>query len=132
VLYLLAVVLATATVLGPLPASAIHGDAGVLVTPVESAKRLLDSGGPVIFIDLRSEAEYREGRIPGAKSIPLPDLRRRHGEIPRVGRAVLYCACPLEQIQAAFQFLWDRGYRNVSVLDEGFRGWVKRQYPLER
>jgi rhodanese-related sulfurtransferase len=33
---------------------------------------------------------------------------------------------------AAYRFLSGEGYRNVSVMEEGFPGWVKRGYPLER
>lgn len=45
---------------------------------------------------------------------------------------ILYCACPLYEVQAAYQFLRDQGYRNISVMEEGFPGWVKLGYPLER
>jgi rhodanese-related sulfurtransferase len=45
---------------------------------------------------------------------------------------ILYCACPGEDAQAAAQLLRDRGIADVSVLGEGFPGWVARGYPLER
>jgi rhodanese-related sulfurtransferase len=115
------------------PAFAAHGPAGpVLALPPEYAKRLLDAGERPIFIDLRPAGEYEHGRLPGARSLPIRELRRRHAEIPRAGRVVLYCACPSEETEAAYQFLRDQGYRNVSVLEEGFPGWVKRGYPVER
>lgn len=130
------VVLATlgaALGLGPVSAHGGHGTGGpVLAIPPEYAKRLLDEGDRPIFVDLRPEAEYRQGRLPGARSVPLLELRRRSGEIPRAGRVVLYCACGVEEIQAAYQFLRDQGYRNVSVMEEGFPGWATRGYPLER
>jgi rhodanese-related sulfurtransferase len=75
---------------------------------------------------------FRQGRLPGARSVPLAQLRRRYGEIPRTGPVILYCACPPEEIMAAYRFLSGEGYRNVSVMEEGFPGWVKRGYPLER
>jgi rhodanese-related sulfurtransferase len=119
--------------LGALSAQAAHGPGGpVLTLPPEYAKRLLDEGERPVFVDLRPIGEYERGRLPGARSVPIHDLRRRHAEIPRAGRVVLYCACPSETVQAAYQFLRDQGYRNVSVLEEGFPGWVQRGYPLER
>jgi len=115
------------------PALAAH--AAPVTAPsirAEYAKRLIDTGEPVIFIDLRPVEEFGQGRIPGARSVPLFQLRRRYGEIPRAGFVVLYCACPSEEIMAAYRFLSSEGYQNVSLLEEGFSGWAKRGYPLDR
>lgn len=119
--------------LGALPATAGHDTgAPVLAVPAPYAKRLLDEGERLIFIDLRSADEFGRGRLPGARSLPLRELRQRYAEVPRTGRVMLYCACPPEEIGAAFQFLWNQGYRNISVVEEGFPGWVRRGYPVER
>ncbi len=121
------------SLLATLPAPAGHGTGGpVLAIPAEYAKRLLDEGDQPIFVDLRPAGEFRRTRLPRARSVPLSELRRRHAEVPRTGRVILYCACPLEEVQAAYQFLRDQGYRNISVMEEGFPGWVKRGYPVER
>ena len=110
-----------------------HGTGGpVLAIPAEYAKRLLDEGDRPIFIDLRPVEEFRKGRLPRARSLPISELRRRFAEVPRTGRVILYCACPPEEIQAGYQYLRDQGYRNLSVMEEGFPGWVKRGYPVER
>lgn len=119
--------------LGALPALGGHGTGGpVLSIPSAYAKRLLDEGDRPIFIDLRHHAQHRQGRIPGARSVPLLELRQRYAEIPRAGRVILYCACSPEEIEGAYQFLRDQGYRNVSVMEGGFSGWVKHGYPVEK
>lgn len=124
-------VLATAS--GASHATAGHGTGvQVLTVPAPYAKRLLDEGERLIFVDLRPPDEFQRGRLPAARSLPLRELRKRYQEVPRTGRVMLYCACPPEEIQAAFQFLWDQGYRNISVVDEGFPGWAKRGYPVDR
>lgn len=98
------------SVLAPLPAHAGHGTGGpVLAIPAEYAKRLLDEGDRPIFVDLRSTDEFRKGRVPRARSLPLTELRRRYAEVPRSGRVILYCACPPLEVQAAYQFLRDQG-----------------------
>jgi rhodanese-related sulfurtransferase len=102
------------------------------LVPVELAERFLDAGEHPVFIDLRPPEEYKAGRLPGAHSIPSSEVLKRYAEIPRTGRVILYCTCPLREVEPAYQFLWDHGYRNISFLDEGFPGWVKRGYPLER
>ena len=64
--------------------------------------------------------------------MPLTQLRRRYGELPSARPLILYCACPPEELAAAFRFLRAEGYDNVRVLEEGFPGWVRQGYPLER
>lgn len=118
---------------GALPALAGHGAPATAPSiPAQQAKRLLGDGQPVTFVDLRPVEAFREGRLPGARSLPLPQLRRRYGEIPQTGPIILYCACSPNEIVAAYRFLSGEGFENVSVLEEGLPGWVKRGYSLER
>lgn len=116
-----------------LPAGAGHETgASYVAFPAEHVKRLLDAGARLIFVDLRPPEEFTRGRLPSARSIPLRELRRRHGEVPRTGHVILYCACSLEEIQAAYRFLRDQGHRNLSIMEDGFPAWVKRGYPVDR
>jgi len=114
------------------PGGAAHGVPVPLVTTApEYAKRLLDGGQPIVFVDLRSREDFAQGRLPHALSVPLPELRRRYHEISRTELVILYCDCAPEALAAAFRFVTGEGYQNASVLAEGFRGWVKRGYPVE-
>lgn len=45
-----------------------------------------------LLLDVRDEDEYKQGHIPGAKNIPLGELRRRLSELPRDREIRLYCA----------------------------------------
>jgi len=122
-------------VLAVVPALASHGGNGSGPPPLiqpEYARQLLDAGEAVTFIDLRSAKEFQAGRLPGARSIPFWDLLSRYKEVPRVGRVVLYCDCSPTEIQDPYRFLWDQGYRNLAILQDGFAGWAKRGYPVER
>lgn len=119
--------------LAALPAAAGHGpDWTVLTIKAEYVKRLMDGGQPLILIDLQPEDEYQKGHLPGARSFPLSELRSRFQGIPKTGLVVLYCACPLEEIEAAYLFLRGQSYRNLVLMDEGFRIWVKKGYPVAR
>jgi rhodanese-related sulfurtransferase len=98
----------------------------------DAVKRLLDVKEPVVLVDMRKPAEYRAGHLPGAISLPMAELERRYREIPKAARVVLYCQCPLEEMWSVYSFLSSLGYRNLVVLEDGFDGWFKSQYPVVR
>ena len=100
------------------------------VTP-ERVKLFLDVGEKLLFFDLRPAKEFQKRRLPGARSIPAAELGKRYAEIPKTGRVILYCDCPPKEIDSAYLSLENKGYRNLSVMEEGFSGWVKRKYPVE-
>lgn len=84
-------------------------------------------------MDLRPAKEFKEKRLPGARSIPVTELDRRFSEIPRAGRVVLYCGCPPGGTDESYSYLYlkEKGYRNVAVLEGGLAEWLKRRLPLE-
>jgi hypothetical protein len=60
----------------------------------EDLKQHLDSGEPLIVIDLRTELDAHAvpWMIPGSLRIAPEEVERRHGEIPRDRDIVLYCS----------------------------------------
>jgi rhodanese-related sulfurtransferase len=114
------------------PALAGHGveDTVENIAP-ERVKQLLDAGEKVQFIDLRPENEFRKSRLPGARSLPIDEVAKRFGEVPKTGRVVLYCDCRPAFIADRAIFLEYRGHKNIFVMPEGFSGWVKRGFPLD-
>jgi rhodanese-related sulfurtransferase len=50
--------------------------------------------GDVTLLDVRPPEEFRAGHLPGARSLPLPELRARLGELPRGPEVVAYCRGP--------------------------------------
>ncbi len=113
------------------PAYAAHGGPpSVALTEPDYLKWLIDSRQPVVVVDLRAAREFQGGHLPGAISVPLPELDRRFAEIPTSPMVVLYCRCPLEEAATAYAFLEAKGYLNHVVLQDGLDGWVRRRYPL--
>ena len=54
-------------------------------------KRLLDAKEKVTLVDVRGQANYNLGHIPGAISMPFPDgIETRHQTLPAEGLIVLY------------------------------------------
>jgi len=44
-----------------------------------------------LLLDVRTPQEFSQGHIPGAKNIPIDELRSRLHELPRDGQIVAYC-----------------------------------------
>jgi rhodanese-related sulfurtransferase/DNA-binding transcriptional ArsR family regulator len=86
----------------------------------------------VTILDVRPAAEFESGHIPGALSVPVPELKRRLREIPK-GREVIaycrgqYCVYSLE----AVTLLRKHGYR-ARRAHEGLPDWRAAGFPLER
>jgi len=66
-------------------ANMVRGDA-----PVASWQKLGSNG--FFLLDVRDPDEYEQGHIPGAKNIPLGELRGRLQELPKEREIRLYCA----------------------------------------
>ncbi|WP_134670369.1 rhodanese-like domain-containing protein [Halorussus marinus] len=90
--------------------------------------------GNARFADARSETAYGNAHVYGAVLSPAAESRRSEddpvGDWPTDDRIVCYCGCPhhLSSMRAA-QLIED-GYENVYVIDEGFREWNDRDYPM--
>lgn len=59
------------------------------VTMKELRKLVRD--GDVTIVDVRPADEYAAGHIPGALSVPVPELKRRLREIPKGREVIAYC-----------------------------------------
>jgi len=121
---------------GAPPAEAGHGappSFPVLTIDADRLKTLLDQGLRLLLVDVRSPEEYQKGHIPGARSLSLDEPAEKFRELPQAGALiVLYCDCPMEEINPAYQFLRFYGYREVLVLAGGLAAWAARGYPLKR
>ena len=87
--------------------------------------------GQAVVIDLRPSDEYRAGHIAGAISIPLGELVKRLGDLPREAEIVAYCRGPLCVLAPqALEFLRDDGLR-ARRLEDGFPEWRQAGLPVE-
>ncbi|KWW97958.1 ArsR family transcriptional regulator [Carbonactinospora thermoautotrophica] len=86
--------------------------------------------GDVVVLDVRPAEEYAAGHIPGAVSIPLPELAQRLAELPADREIVAYCRgayCVLAH--DAVRLLTASG-RRARRLAEGMLEWRLAGLPV--
>ena len=59
--------------------------------PIPELKKKLDSNKKLIVVDVRETGEIKEGgAIPGAIHIPMAQIEKRMGELPKNAEIVFY------------------------------------------
>jgi rhodanese-related sulfurtransferase/DNA-binding transcriptional ArsR family regulator len=87
--------------------------------------------GEVTVLDVRPTAEYEAGHIPGARSIPIDELRKKLATLPKSREIVAYCRGPYCVYSAeAVKILRARGFKAVRF-DEGVSEWKDRGLAVE-
>ena len=118
--------------------------AGVSVVSAEQAKKLAETGVPVI--DTRVGNEYADAHIKGAKNVPYKeksakeagfnakddqfDLAKLPGD--RNAPVIFYCNGPeCWKSYKASKVASDGGWKNVQWLRGGFPEWKSKGFPVE-
>lgn len=104
--------------------------------PVDLAefRELRDEG--VVVIDARIPELYREGHIPGARSLPFAEVDDRlpgfRLDTPQDATIVAYCSgygCP-DSFDLALRLL-EEGFEDVRVFEGGFPEWKDAGLPVD-
>jgi rhodanese-related sulfurtransferase len=112
-------------------AGAYLGDRGEVeqLSPDELAERV--ARGEVVVLDVRPEAEYEAGHIPGAVSAPITKLGEIAGTLPKRKEVVAYCRGPYcVYADDAVRFLHMQGLK-ARRLDVGLPEWRRAGHPIE-
>lgn len=75
------------------------------------------------LIDVREPNEFEAGHILGSRNIPLSQMKLRMKELRQDLPVYLYCQSGMRSARAA-QFLYKKGYRDLTQLKGGFKGWT--------
>lgn len=94
------------------------------------AKSWIDGDNTPFVLDVRQPDEFRGGHIPGAKMIPLAELKSRQGELPRNRDILCVCRSGARSGAAARQ-LRDLGLNAVN-LRGGMIAWQGAGYTIKR
>ncbi len=95
---------------------------GPEVTPRE-LKEQLDTGAPVVLVDVREPGEFELYHLPGSRLVPRGQLADRLGELSTADDLVLVCKMGGRSAQAA-EFLRSMGFAKVRNLKGGLDAWT--------
>ncbi|HIK45869.1 MAG TPA: rhodanese-like domain-containing protein [Leptolyngbyaceae cyanobacterium M65_K2018_010] len=99
---------------------------------VYDLKERLDWGEPALsIVDIRDRADFNEGRITGAISIPAATLLDTAARCFELDRDLYLYGNSDEEATAAADQLRAAGYTGVSVLRGGVAAWKAAGFPVE-
>jgi hydroxyacylglutathione hydrolase len=84
----------------------------------------------VTVLDVRGEAEWKSGHLPGSLNVPVGSLDGRLKEIPRDRPVIVHCQTGARAAIAA-SLLRARGFTDVRLFPGGFAEWRSAGLPVE-
>lgn len=108
---------------------------GLEIDRIEIAKQVYDQGA-ALFVDARSETDFNAGHIKGAVSLPVGEFEMNIeaflNQYPPDQDIIVYCSGrTCEDSHHLAEMLIEFDYGNVSVMIDGFTGWMEKGYPVE-
>lgn len=88
-----------------------------------------EQGKPVRLVDIRSEAEFAAGMIPGAEKLPMHLIPLKLNEFSADEIVVLYCRSGARSAQAT-GYMQQQGFEQVYNLRGGIITWARSGLPL--
>ncbi|MEO8674090.1 MAG: VTT domain-containing protein [Casimicrobiaceae bacterium] len=101
---------------------------------VQELRDLVDAGTPTTVVDVRSKlSQSVTGRIPGAITVDVTNMKLELLAIPPTNEVIVYCACPNEAsaVRVA-QALKQRGFQRVRPLIGGIDAWIEAGHEVDR
>jgi rhodanese-related sulfurtransferase len=96
---------------------------------IEEAKALM---GEAVFLDVRTEDEFKKGHIPGTKFLQRGLIELSVSRIipDKETHIVVYCASGFRSGLATYT-LKRMGYKNAENMIGGWKDWLEAGYPVE-
>lgn len=92
----------------------------------------LRAGNAVVVVDVRSDAAWAQGRVPGAIHMHYSEIESRAPrEIPAGAEVVVYCWSPGCNAGAKGAYIFAQLGYEVKEMLGGFEYWVRQGLPIE-
>lgn len=100
---------------------------------VAEAKAKIDSGDPLVVLDVREPSEFKEGHLPKAINLPRGLLEFKVSkQIPnRDAYIIVYCRSGKRSAMAT-DTLRQMGYKKIVNMADGWKAWVEAGYPVDK
>ncbi|MGC1243375.1 MAG: rhodanese-like domain-containing protein [Chryseosolibacter sp.] len=97
----------------------------------EEFKKVMDSMGDEVVVDLRTPEETSKGKIPGAIEMDFygSGFKPSIAALDRNKVYLVYCAGGKRSGETA-ALMQEMGFRNIYNLEDGYNGWVKDKMPV--
>ena len=104
------------------------------IQDIQIVKEIYDTK-EAIFVDARTHEDYKDGHIKGAVSLPLNQFEERiekfKTDYPITTYIITYCSGrECDDSHELAQFLFEEGYKAISVFIDGYPAWEGEGYPV--
>lgn len=101
-----------------------HGLKGGPEVSVKDAVGLMKGNPRPVIIDVRERAEFDQGHLPGAVSVPFAEFKTRLEslKLPKIDPVILY-GTDDARARDATRILYESGYQGALTLIGGFEAW---------
>lgn len=114
-----------------LAATEAAAETGIRVVQPAEAAELLEAEPDRVVLDVRTPAEFAEGRLEGAQLIDYnaPDFEQRVAELDRDASYLIYCRSG-NRSAGARQVMEDLGFTDVVDVAGGIVAWTQAGLPV--
>src|SRR5207302_5540555 len=89
-----------------------------------------DAGRRLQIVDVRAPTEWKQGYVPGAHRIFVPDLREKAGQLDKEKPTAVYCDSGYRASIGA-SILKQEGFHCVRNVPGSWQAWKKAGFPIE-
>ncbi|HMN93906.1 MAG TPA: rhodanese-like domain-containing protein [Hydrogenophaga sp.] len=95
--------------------------------------RALFEAKQVLMFDIRESSEHATGVANGARLLPMSQLQKRLGEIPRDPQQPVLIICNTQNRSSkVVQAMKEAGWDNVRYVHGGMSAWARNGWPMVR
>jgi rhodanese-related sulfurtransferase len=106
-----------------------RGRSAGTVNTTEAIQRV--NRGEGVWVDLRPAEQFQAGHIAQARNMPLDEMQRKAGTLPKNKLLVLICEQGRDSARAIAE-LRRQGFAEVAALEGGMRAWNQAGLPVTR
>ena len=99
----------------------------------EDAEKLLKEKKEIVVIDLRTETEFKDGHIAGAKNIDFlgSDFAKQIGALDKTKTYLVHCGSGRRSTKS-LEVFQAQNISSILHLNEGFKAWEAAGKPVEK